>query len=152
MKLRDINQFLLVLSIAFGIPGAITVASAENSAAINLEQRGREALKTESYSEALRNFAEASTMTSDAEVRARLNFRQAVTLQQIAIKGETGDAQAQLKRAARLFQSFLLTHPDSAAAANNLAKTFEQLGNLIARESAAGEARRYYEIADQNYQ
>ena len=152
MKLRDINQFLLVLSIAFGIPGAITVASAENSAAINLEQRGREALKTESYSEALRNFAEASTMTSDAEVRARLNFRQAVTLQQMAIKGETGDAQAQLKRAARLFQSFLLTHPDSAAAANNLAKTFEQLGNLIARESAAGEARRYYEIADQNYQ
>ena len=152
MKLRDINQFLLVLSIAFGIPGAITVASAENSAAINLEQRGREALKTESYSEALRNFAEASTMTSDAEVRARLNFRQAVTLQQMAIKSETGDAQAQLKRAARLFQSFLLTHPDSAAAANNLAKTFEQLGNLIARESAAGEARRYYEIADQNYQ
>ena len=152
MKLRDINQFLLVLSIAFGIPGAITVASADNSAAINLEQRGREALKTESYSEALRNFAEASTMTIDAEVRARLNFRQAVTLQQMAIKGETGDAQAQLKRAARLFQSFLLTHPDSAAAANNLAKTFEQLGNLIARESAAGEARRYYEIADQNYQ
>ncbi len=152
MKLRGINQLLLVFSIAYGMPGAITVASAENSAAIDLEQRGREALKTESYSDALRNFSEASRMTSDAEVQARLNFRQAVTLQQMAIKNETGDAQAQLKRAARLFQSFLSTHPDSAAAANNLAKTFEQLGSLIARESGTGAARRYYEVADQNYQ
>jgi tetratricopeptide (TPR) repeat protein len=125
---------------------------AENSAAIELEQRGRAALKTESYSEALRNFSEASKMTSDTEVQARLNFRQAVTLQQMAVKSDTGDAQMQLKHAARLFQSFLSTHPDSAAAANNLAKTFEQLGNLIARDSGAGEARRYYEIADQNYQ
>ena len=154
MNLRNINQFLLVLGVAFGMPGAITVAWAENSAVIDLEQRGREALKTESYSDALRNFSEASRMTSDAEVQARLNFRQAVTLQQMAIKSETADAQAQLKRAARLFQSFLSTHPDSAAAANNLAKTFEQLGNLVARDSEAGPrtARRYYEVAGQNYQ
>jgi hypothetical protein len=152
MKLRNISQLFLVLGIAFGMPGAITVAFAENSAAINLEQRGREALKTESYSEALRSFSEASTMTTDAEVKARLDFRQAVTLQQMAGKTGSSDAQAHLRRAARLFQSFLSTHPDSAAAANNLAKTFEQLGSLVAENSGQGKAARYFELADQNYQ
>lgn len=152
MKLRNINGIFLAVGIVYGISGAITVGFAQDSTAIDLEKRGRKALESEAYPEALEYFSEASAITPDTKTKSRLDFRQAVTLQQMAVKTELGDPEEQLRRAASLFRSFLAENPDSASAANNLAKTYEQLGNLMVVGSHQSGAERYFKLADENYQ
>ena len=67
----------------------------------------------------------------DPEAQARLDFRQAVALQQMASNSELDNAEELLRQAARLYQSYLTVHPESAAAANNLAKIYEQMGDEV---------------------
>jgi len=118
----------------------------------DLEKRGRAALESKQYSTAQKYFSEGATRANDPDVKARLDFRQAVTLQQMATAGEVENPEETLMRAARLYHSYLKQNPDSTATANNLAKIYETLGNAASREPDHEKAKAYFRRADAYYQ
>ena len=91
-------------------------------------------------------------VTADRETQARLDFRQAVILQQMASNSELENPEKPLRQAARLYQSYLTVHPESAAAANNLAKIYEQMGDEVLKSPNPERAGRYFKTAAGNYQ
>ena len=113
----------------------------------NLEKRGRAALNSKQYSTARELFSESSARATDPEVKARLDFRQAVTLQQLANSGEVENPEELLQQAAGLYHAYLKQNPDSAATANNLAKVYETLGNASLQKSESGQAKGYFRRA-----
>ena len=117
----------------------------------NLEKRGRMALDAKQYSAAREIFAEGSANATDPEVKARLDFRQAVTLQQMANAGEAENPEENLRQAARLYHSYLKQNPDSAATANNLAKIYETLGNASLQRDGSRGARESFKQATEYY-
>lgn len=152
MNNRNLNGFFLSTLAAFVTLGFTASGWAQDRAAIDLEKRGQVALKSETYPAALEYFSEGASRASDPKLKARLDFRQAVTLQQMASDPESGNPENQLRQAARLYQSYLVENPDSAAATNNQAKVYEQLGNQLAESDNPRQARRYYKVAADNYQ
>jgi tetratricopeptide (TPR) repeat protein len=118
----------------------------------DLEKRGRAALESKQYSTAQKYFSEGATKANDPDVKARLDFRQAVTLQQMATAPEVENPEETLMRAARLYHSYLKQNPDSTAAANNLAKIYETLGNAASRDSDHDKAKALFRRADAYYQ
>ena len=124
---------------------------AQGVVADNLEKRGRMALDAKQYSAAREIFAEGSARATDPEVKARLDFRQAVTLQQMANTGEAENPEENLRQAARLYHSYLKQNPDSAATANNLAKIYETLGNASLKRNESSQAKGYFKRATGYY-
>ncbi|MEN8180054.1 MAG: hypothetical protein ABFS39_15740, partial [Pseudomonadota bacterium] len=151
MITRNMTGFFLTAVMACWTLGFVTNAWAQDPAAIDLEKRGRAALESGSYPDALKYFSEGSSRASDPNLKARLHFRQAVTLQQMAGNPEFGDPKNQLRRAARMYHVYLKTNPDSAAAANNLAKIYEQFGNEFVEAANPEQARRHFIRAEENY-
>lgn len=117
---------------------------AQDDIANNLEKRGRAALESKQYSTAQELFSEGSARAIDPEVKARLDFRQAVTLQQLAISGEAENPEDLLQKAAVLYHAYLEQNPDSAATANNLAKVYESMGNAALQGSEPVQAKEYF--------
>lgn len=151
MIIRNMIGLFLTAVMTCWALGFTTNAWAQEQAVIDLEKRGRAALETGSYPSALKYFSEGSSRASDPNLKARLNFRQAVTLQQMAGNPEFGNPENQLRRAARLYQGYLEINPDSASAANNLAKIYEQFGNKFMEAANPEQARRYFIRAEENY-
>ena len=120
---------------------------AQDEVTTDLEKRGRTALDSKQYSTARELFSEGSARASDPEVKARLDFRQAVTLQQLANTDEAENPEELLQQAARLYHAYLKQNPDSAATANNLAKIYETLGNAALQKSEPEQAKRNFRRA-----
>jgi hypothetical protein len=150
MKLQNTNGIFLS-ALATCITVTFTVTTWAEPAVTNLQQRGKLALKKETLSAEIERFSEVAVIEQDPKARARLDFRQAVALQKLAADPEQANPQEHLKRAAGLYQGYLKTNPQSAAAANNLARVYEQLGFEIAKDSDPSRARRYYAMAAENY-
>ena len=127
------------------------VGWAQGVVANDLEKRGRMALDAKQYSAAREMFAEGSARATDPEVKARLDFRQAVTLQQMANSGEAENPEENLRLAAGLYHSYLKQNPDSAATANNLAKIYATLGNAALKRTESRQARAYFRRATGYY-
>jgi hypothetical protein len=124
---------------------------AQGVVADNLEKRGRMALDAKQYSAARELFAEGSARATDPEEKARLDFRQAVTLQQMASTGEAENPEENLRQAAELYHSYLKHNPDSAATANNLAKIYEALGSASSQKAGSKRGRGYFRRAARYY-
>ena len=124
---------------------------AQGVVANDLEKRGRMALDAKQYSAAREMFAEGSARATDPEVKARLDFRQAVTLQQMANTGEAENPEENLQQAAKLYHTYLKQNPDSAATANNLAKIYETLGNTLLQRNDPKRATGYFRRATVYY-
>ncbi len=152
MTLRNMMGIFLTLAIGCWALGSARTGSAQDQVAADLEKRGRMALETGNYPAALELFSEGSSRAADPETKARLDFRQAVALQQMVSNSETDNPEEQLRQAARLYQSYLTVHPESAAAANNLAKIYEQMGDEVLQSPKPERARRYFKSAAKNYQ
>ena len=125
---------------------------AQEQVITDLEQRGRKALDAKQYSVAREIFSEGAASATDPDEKARLDFRQAVTLQQMATSGEVENPEETLMRAARLYHSYLRQNPDSTATANNLAKVYETLGHGASREPDDEKAGALFKRADSYYQ
>ncbi len=124
---------------------------AQGVVANDLEKRGRMALDAKQYSAAREMFAEGSARATDPEVKARLDFRQAVTLQRMANTGEAENPEENLQQAAKLYHTYLKQNPDSAATANNLAKIYETLGNTLLQRNDPKRATGYFRRATVYY-
>lgn len=152
MNMRIMNRvFLSMLTVSMGLMLSAS-GWAQDEVAIELEKRGRVELESRSYPAALEQFAEAAARASDPKLKARLDFRRAVTLQQMAGDSELSNPQEQLEQATELYRSYLEINPQSAAAANNLAKVYEQLGQQWARSDDPSRARIYYQLAAEHYE
>ena len=116
-------------------------AWAQDESAIYMEKRGRMALEARQLPQALELFSEGSAEAADPELKARLDFRKAVTLQQMANTATPEDAAEKLLQAARLYHAYLKQNPKSTATANNLAKIYETLGNMALQDSDAKRAQ-----------
>lgn len=150
MNRLNINGiFLGVLAVC--ITSAYTTTAWAEPVVTSLPQRGKLMLKKEALPTDIERFSEAAATEQDPKAKARLDFRQAVALQQLAADPKQAKPQQQLKQAARLYLSYLETNPQSAAAANNLAKVYEQLGHQLVREGDPNHARRYFAMAAENY-
>lgn len=152
MSFDNLTRLLFTVSLCFGALACAGNSMAQGQVAADLEKRGRAALEAENFQAAAELFSEASAQATDRETRARLNFRQAVTLQQMASKSELDNPQIQLKQAARLYQAYLKVHPESTAASNNLARVLEQMGDNARNDSDEERASRYYAMAARSYQ
>ena len=117
-----------------------------------LEKNGRIALEAKQYSTALDLFSEGASKTTDAKVKARFDFRQAVTLQQMVNTGGVENPEEKLKQSARLYDAYLEENPGSAATASNLAKVYETLGNESSSRADSAQAAMYLEKAAEYYQ
>jgi tetratricopeptide (TPR) repeat protein len=124
---------------------------AQGVVADNLEKRGRMALDAKQYSAAREMFAEGSARATDPKVKARLDFRQAVTLQQMANTGEAENPEENLRQAAAIYHTYLKQNPNSAATANNLAKIYETLGNASLQRNESRQAKGYFRRATGYY-
>jgi len=152
MTLQNMTECLLTVAlVCLALVSASTVW-AQDQATIDLEKRGRAALEVGNYPAAAELFSAGSSRAADPETKARLDFRQAVTLQQMVSKSELDNPDEQLRQAARLYQSYLAVHPESAAAANNLAKIYEQMGDELLKSPNPDRARRPFSMAARNYQ
>lgn len=151
MNHRNTHTYLLGALAVCATLGFTPSAGAQDQAAIDLEKRGQVAVKSATYPAALEYFSEGAARATDPKLKARLDFRQAVTLQQMAVDAATENPEEQLKEAARLYANYLEQNPESAAAANNQAKVYEQLGKQMAANGDSQQARRYYSLAAKNY-
>lgn len=152
MTIRKMTEFFLTATFFCLTLCSVSTGWAQGQVAADLEKRGRVALEAGDLPAAAKIFSEGSSLAVDPEIKARLDFRQAVALQQMAGKPEVQNPQEQLRQAAGLYQSYLAVHPESAAAANNLAKIYEQMGDELLKSPNPERARRPFTMAAKNYQ
>lgn len=152
MTNRKMTEFFLTVTICCLTLCSISTGWAQGQVAVDLEKRGRAALEAGDLSSAAKIFSEGSSLAVDPKIKARLDFRQAVALQQMAGKPEAENPQENLRQAARLYQSYLAVNPESAAARNNLAKIYGQMGDDLLNGPNPERARRPFTMAAKNYQ
>ncbi len=146
MKKQQSLRVVLKAVIAYCILATSPVLWAQDEEAIELEEQGRGALKGGRYEEAVELFSAGSSQATDAELKSRLNFRQAVARQQMSVREPDPETRITLLRsAARLYAGYLKANPDSSAAANNLAKIYKQMGIEAQESGRADRAPRYFQ-------
>jgi hypothetical protein len=129
MRKQQSLRVVLKVVIAYCVLATHPVVWAQDEKAIELEEQGRGALNSGRYAEAVELFSAGSSLATDAELKARIDFRQAVARQQMSVRESDPEIRiAQLRSAARLYSQYLKTNPESSAAANNLAKIYKQMG------------------------
>ena len=151
MKRRS-NSGIFLIAVAFGAMFTFTMTAWAEPAVTNLQKRGKLALKKETLPADIARLSEAAAREIDPREKARLDFRRAAALQQLAADPEQANPQEQLKQAAGLYQGYLATNPQSAAAANNLARVYEQLGREANKAGDSTEAKHNYALATEHYE
>jgi len=124
----------------------------QDNTALEMEKSGQRAFEARQYRQALELYSEGAVRADDPAVKARLDFRQAVTLQQMADQADAEDKTETLQQAARLYHAYLKQNPGSSATANNLAKIYETLGLSAMGAGNAERGRAYFSRADAYFQ
>jgi tetratricopeptide (TPR) repeat protein len=146
MKKQQSLRVVLKAVIAYCLLATNPIVWAQDEKAIELEEQGRGALNSGRYEEAVELFSAGSSQATDSDLKARLNFRQAVARQQLSVQESNPETRITLLRsAARLYKEYLEANPDSSAAANNLAKLYKQMGIEAQESGRANRAPRYFE-------